>query len=144
MASRKPLVLGATGRASEVADADVLLAILAQFTTLTVAGFEMRSAATGLVAAGTTQATGLVLTKAVNVFATVGTTTANSCVLPNMAPPTGFAARVVLINRGANTLNVFPFSGAAIDAAAVNVAATIAAGAAKAFEQVGATQFFTG
>lgn len=87
---------------------------------------------------GTTQGTGLVLTKNINQFATVASGT--GCVLPNV----GAGGEIIIINRGANTLNIFPPSGGAINALASNAAITLATVTTLRFIQTTATQYYTG
>ena len=94
--------------------------------------------ATGLTAAGTTQATALALNNQYNVVSTVA---ANSgTVLP--APGAG-GLIVTINNRGANTLNVYPNSGATIDALAANAATTVPANGQLIIEAASATQWYT-
>jgi hypothetical protein len=90
-------------------------------------------------AAGATQATATVLTTSFNVVTTVASST-------GVALPTGTAGlRVVVVNRGANTLNVYPAngSGASIDGAAANAAVTLSVNAVATYQAVSATQWYT-
>lgn len=226
MASRKPLVLGATGRAAELSDTDVLLAAAAQHTTLnvtnsstvgsntlavkaefginaaagqlkqlvfqtagavrwlfasntdaetggnaganftisrctdagvyidspvfinrasgvvtftnvSVTGNRLSSIAAALTATGTTQATALVLTKDLSV---VTTAAAGSGVI--MSAP-GIGAQMLVLNRGANALLVYPPVNGVIDALAANAAFSIPTLTAKRFIQATATQWYS-
>ena len=108
-----------------------------RFTTLTATGHLIRSLATALTAAGTTQAAALALTASINV---VTTAAAGSGVrLPDM--PVG--AECIIINRTANTFNIYPQTGDVIDALAANAATTITTNTVKRFVQASATQYFT-
>lgn len=137
MASRKPLVLGATGRPAEIADVDVLLAAAATITTLASTGYHSQSAATGLTAAGTTQATALALAKQVNVVTTVAA--GSGVILAALTFVAGLCVEIIIINAGANALLAYPPSGATINALAVNVAFSVAAGAIARFYQISGT-----
>lgn len=77
------------------------------------------STANSLTAAGTNQATALALTNDVNV---VSTAAANAGVV--LPTPTA-GRKVVVVNRGANTLNVYPASTHQIDALGTNAAITV-------------------
>lgn len=83
------------------------------------------SVATGLVSTGTTITDALLLTKLINVFATVGASTG---VKLNAKLPIG--ASIVIDNRGANVLNLFPHSASGtINGGTAGSAVTIAVGA---------------
>lgn len=94
------------------------------------------SLATGLSAAGTTQGTATALTKRVNVVATAA---ASSGVILSASLPD----EQIIINRGANTVNVYPPVGGQIDALGVNVAATVASSAKLRVVQASATQWYS-
>jgi len=82
---------------------------------LITTGYQIRSVATGITAAGTTQGAATAITRGMNIVTTV-TSGANSVVLP-----TAVAGMVLTItNTNANVLNVFPASGAAINTLAAN------------------------
>jgi hypothetical protein len=74
-----------------------------------------QSTATAVSAAGTTQGTATALTASNNVVTTVG---ANSGVILPSSTTAGWM--ITVINRGANPLNVYPNTSAAIDGAAAN------------------------
>lgn len=107
------------------------------FSTLGVTGHILRSSITGLTATGTTLATALVLTRTINVITAGAAST--GVVLPNG----GIGTEYIIINRTANTLNIFPPSGSVIDALAASAATTTATLTTKRFVQVSATQYFT-
>lgn len=88
-------------------------------------------------AAGTTQLTATALDSEWNV---VTTTPVNSGVVMD-----GFNEGVstTVFNKGANALNVYPPSGMKIDAGAVNVPYSLAAGKQQTFSQVSATQYYS-
>lgn len=96
------------------------------------------SVANGLVAAGTVQADALVLAADVNIVATAGAGTGVK--LPAVTY-FGLGDRIAVRNEGASTMNVFPPTGAAINAAAVNAAVTLAAGASAEYVYVAANTF---
>ena len=107
------------------------------FTTLASTGHALRSTATGLTAAGTTQPTALALTKTINVITTTAVST--GVMLPNG----GIGAEYIIINRGANTLSIYPPGSGVIDALAASAATTTATLTTKRFVQVTATQYYT-
>ena len=91
----------------------------------------------GITALGSTQGGATGLSTSYNVVTTV--TAGTGVVLP-----TGVVGlRCVIVNRGANPLNVYPALGAAIDAAATNVAVTLPIGASATYEALSATQWYT-
>ena len=73
-----------------------------------------------LTAAGTNQATALVLTSDLNRFTTVAAGT--GCILPSLNPGDGLE----IFNGGANALSLYPPSGGAINGLSVNTAYSIA------------------
>jgi len=93
------------------------------FAAVAIAG----DLADNLTATGTTQTDALGLT---SVFNIVGTTAASTGVRLMTSEP---ACEVVVKNLGANTLNVYPATGQAINALAANAAYTISAGASATF-----------
>jgi hypothetical protein len=76
--------------------------------------------ATGLVAAGSTQGTALALVASNNVIATAALST--GVILPAVQA----GEEVWVYNAGANTVNVYPPLGAAINSGATNAAFTLA------------------
>jgi hypothetical protein len=91
--------------------------------------------AIGLTAAGSTQGTGLALTKDLNVVSTTAAST--GVVLPTAAP----GMEILVFNRGASTLNVYPGAGAQIEALGANVATTVATLAKVRMVAVSTTQW---
>ena len=89
--------------------------------------------ATGLTAAGTTQGTALALAASNNV---VATTALNSGVI---LPAVQGGEEVWIYNAGANTLAVYPPTGAAINSAAANAAFTLATTVGGTFKFVSPT-----
>ena len=102
-----------------------------------IVGHLRRGIAVGLTAAGTTQATGLVLGKDINV---VATTAANTGVVLPIAVA---GMTVTVINEGANTLNVYPATNASIDSGAVNTAFALGSGARLQFVAASATKWYS-
>lgn len=97
--------------------------------------------ATGLTATGSTAGTALLLTKNANEVTTVSAGTGVR--LPSSGVNNVTGIPVVVFNRGANTLNVYPPSGGDIDGLGTDVAYTLAAGASKAFWAMSNTQYFS-
>lgn len=114
------------------------------------------SIATGLTALGTTQANAAVCEGAINLFSTVAAGT--GVVLGAPIPATigsPVAAQhalsilsagdsVMVINQGANTLNVYPPVGGKIDNGTANAAVTIAVNTAKRFTFISNKDCVTG
>jgi len=88
--------------------------------------------ATGVSAAGTTQATATSLTSNVNV---IGTAAASSGVV---LPASEAGDVIEVYNQGANSLSVYPLSGENINALSANAAFAVAAGKAASFRKVSA------
>ena len=101
-------------------------------TTLTVAS--MTDVATGLTAAGTNQGTAYEITSAKNAFTTVASGT--GAVLDSDAR--GGDAQLIY-NGGANTLRVYPPSGAGINNLAANAAVLLAPATACEFHCMSTT-----
>lgn len=108
-----------------------------RFTTVTLTGHLIRSLATALTAAGTTQAAALALTASINV---VTTAAAGSGV---RLPAPGIGGEIVVRNQGANAVNIYPPTNGIINALAANAAFSLAAGTAARFVQATATQYYT-
>src|SRR5207244_2777920 len=94
------------------------------------------STAAAVTAAGSSQGTAFTLTKSYNVVTTVAASTGVS--LP--VPSTG-GLIVVVVNRGANTLNVYPASGGAIDGASANIPVTIPVGSLSIYQASSSSQW---
>jgi hypothetical protein len=98
------------------------------------------SVTTGITAAaGGGQANAVALTSQFNVLSTVGTA-ADSVLLPALNA-NFVGARVIVKNGGANSANVFPFTGQTINALAANTALAVAAAATTTFVAVSATNW---
>jgi hypothetical protein len=89
-------------------------------------------------AAGSAQGNATVLAKSYNVITTVASGT--GVVLPVV---TTAGLRVVIVNKGVNTLNVYPAASAAIDSAGSNIAVTLPVGGTVTYEAASATQWYT-
>ncbi len=100
-------------------------------------GYHIRSVGTGISAAGTTQGTATALTKEFNQVTTVSSN--QGVVLPTAVA--GMA--IVITNTSANSLNVYPASGAAINTLSANAAVTQAAGSTLQFVAMTSTQWYT-
>jgi hypothetical protein len=130
-------ILNAPGRVSSVAGH--VGAVTLTHNDLTdwaaaTAGFASPTYAT-ISAAGTTQGTATAVTTTIAVVTTVA---ANSGVIL----PAGATQPVRVLNRGANTLNVYPQTGGQIEALGANAAATVAVGAGVTFLPVSSTQWY--
>jgi len=103
---------------------------------------------TGLVAhAGDGQALGTPLQQGFNAFSVVATT-GDSATLPSLVAlcactPCGPIAPVVVVNSGANAMNVYPFPGESINALSVNTPISIAAGESLSFKNVSCNNWDT-
>ena len=106
-------------------------------TTLSVGTLYSDGTTTGITAAGTTQGTGTALTTSYNIVTT--TPSGTGVVLPTAT--TGM--KVIVVNKGVNTLNVYPASSAAIDGAATNAAVTIPSGTTATYEASSSTQWYS-
>jgi trimeric autotransporter adhesin len=100
--------------------------------------YHIRSITTGITAAGSVQGTATALTKEINVVGTVSSG-ANGVVLP-----TAVAGIVLIINNtSANTLNVYPASGAAINSGSANAAYSHSSAASIQYYATSSTQWYT-
>jgi hypothetical protein len=100
-------------------------------------GYHIRSVGTGISAAGTTQGTATALTKEFNQVTAVSSN--QGVVLPTAVA--GMA--IVITNTSANSLNVYPASGATINTLSANAAVTQAAGSTLQFVAMTSTQWYT-
>lgn len=121
---------------SVVWDINLNLAFIGDGQTLGGNLLPIESMVQGLVAAGTTQGTALQLVAVNNIIATAAAS--SGVVLPVIV-----GQELLVINRGANTLNVYPPVGAQIDALAVNTATTVATVAKAGFFCASPTQYYT-
>ena len=100
--------------------------------------YHIRSITTGITAAGSTQGTATALTKEINVVSTVSSG-ANGVVLP-----AAVAGMVLIINNtSANTLNVYPATGAAINSGSANAAYSHSSAASIQYYATSGTQWYT-
>jgi hypothetical protein len=83
----------------------------------------------GLVAAGAAQSDAMPISGRYNVVANVAA--GSGVVLPQL--PNAGQVEVVALNRGANALLIYPFSGNAIESGSVNASVSLAAGSTAVF-----------
>lgn len=99
--------------------------------------FITSSTTTGITAAGTNQATATSLTTQYNQVSTTASST-------GVKLPTALTGmEVVVINYGANTLNVFPNTGAQINALGTNNANTLATVTSRRYVAISSTQWYS-
>jgi len=104
---------------------------------ISLSGNYLRSVATGISAAGSTQGTATAITKDINIVSTVSA--GQGIVLP-----TAIAGMVIIVNNtSATSLNVYPATGATINTLSTNTAYTHVAGASLQYFAVSATQWYT-
>jgi len=104
---------------------------------ISLAGNYIRSVATGISAAGSTQGTATAITKDINVVSTVSAS-------QGVVLPTAIAGMVIIVNNtSATSLNVYPASGATINSLATNAAYTHVAGGSLQYYAVSSTQWYT-
>lgn len=106
---------------------------------LRVAGLFRKSLASGLTATGLTQPGAYPLAENYSEFTTVAAGT--GAILPSNAPASITGLEMTVWNQGANVLNVYPPTGAQIDALGTDIADTIAVGANKTYVGITATQY---
>lgn len=95
------------------------------------------STSSAVTAAGTNQGTATALTSVNNIVTTVSSGT-------GVVLPTGAAGQSVAVyNKGANALNVYPASGASIDALSTNVAYSLAAGGTIVLNATSSTKWYS-
>ena len=105
--------------------------------TATLSGSVNTPTATGLTATGTTLANALVLTADYNQVSTTASGT-------GVVLPTAVVGRsVYIVNRGANTLNVYPATGAAIDGLSANTAFVLPVNGALEFKATTTSQWYS-
>lgn len=104
---------------------------------LVASSFYIRSIATGISAAGTNQATATALTKEINVITTVSS--GEGVVLPSATA----GMMLIVNNRSANTVNVYPASGGAINDLAANAAYVHSSGASLQYYATSSSQWYT-
>jgi hypothetical protein len=101
------------------------------------AGFVAYGVSAALTATGISQGTALALTRPINDVTTVAAST--GVVFPAATP----GMRIVIRNGGANTLNVYPASGAQINALGTNVAFPLTITTVLEFIALSTTQWYT-
>lgn len=93
----------------------------------------------GLTATGSTQGTALALPSDFNIFTTVAASTGS------ILPATGYQYQVtdtiIVVNHGANAMNVYPPTGGTIGTAAANTALAVPSGKTAWFLVVGTNAF---
>ena len=100
-------------------------------------GYVIKSTGTGISAAGTTQGTGTALTKQINLISTAAAGT--GVVLPTAAA----GLTIIVINGGANALNVYPASGGTIGhGGTLNAALAQPVGSTLTYVATSATQWY--
>ena len=105
---------------------------------LVATSYHIRSITTGITAAGSTQGTATALTKEINVVSTVSSG-ANGVVLP-----TAVAGIVLIVNNtSANTLNVYPATGGAVNSGSTNAAYSHVSGASIQYYATSGTRWYT-
>ena len=112
-------------------------ALVAPGTLQDTTGFYESTSAT-VSSSGTTQGTATVITTSFNVVTTVAASSGVVLMTPAKA---GLLVRIV--NKGANTLNVYPASGGTIDSAATNAPVTISVGMSAEYQASSTTQWIT-
>ena len=106
-------------------------------SNLVATSYHIRSIATGISAAGTTQGTATALTKEINVVSTVASGA-------GVVLPTAVAGMVLIVNNtNANTLNVYPATGGVVNSGSTNAAYSHPAGASIQYYATSGTQWYT-
>ena len=103
-----------------------------------VTGYNIRSVATGIVAAGATQGTATPLTKEINVVST-SVSSATGVILPTAVA----GMEITIINTSANLVFVYPGTASFIDTQLVNVPNTLPAGNTLQVVAISGTQWYT-
>jgi hypothetical protein len=109
----------------------------------TIAGYVANSVVSGIVATGTTQSTAFNLAAQINIVTNVAANT--GVVLPTyMKSGANLIAGTVvrIVNRGANTLNVYPNAGTTIEALGINNPAAVAPNGSAEYIYVGSSQWY--
>jgi len=105
-------------------------------TTPALSG-ETFSTSSAVSAAGTTQGTATAITSDYNVITTAA---ASSGVI---LPTATIGRRIVVVNKGANTVNIYPATGGAIDSLGANVAITLISSGVMTFNASSTTQWYS-
>lgn len=98
---------------------------------------EYTTVASSVTAAGSNQGTATLLTSTDNIITTVAASTGVKL------PQVYAGKRISVTNKGANTLNIYPATGASIDNGAANAAATLLASEAATFLSTSSTTWST-
>lgn len=104
---------------------------------ITSEAYFINSVQSGISSAGGSQGTATALTKNVNVVSTVSAGTGV------LLPTTTGGLKITVINTGANSLNVYPNSGAQINSGGPNSPYVLATGGKLEFMSTSATQWYT-
>lgn len=113
--------------------------LVADTTIQQLAGFYYQSTSTAVSTAGSVQADATAIVSAINNVSTVGAST-QGVRLPAISPA---GVRVVIRNATATTFNIYPQSGAQINALGTNAAFTLPGNGAIEFVAVTTTQWVT-
>gem|GEM_PF-5115253 len=105
---------------------------------VTIDGNLLKSSQTGITASTTQTQSNGALTKDINIVSTV--TNANDVVT---LPPARAGMNIYIRNNGANTLQIFPADGDAINGAAVNASTTLAAAASVRYFTADTTNWYS-
>jgi hypothetical protein len=138
-------VYSISGTANQVASSNLFGAVVLSTPSTFIAPGTIKdtsgmhySTTTAIVATGATQGTATALTTSYNVVTVVAATTGVRLPTPSQ---TGLI--IVVVNRGANALNVYPNVGAQIDLLGVNVAAAVPAGFTATYQASSLAQYYT-
>lgn len=111
---------------------------IASTTSLTAGTLFYEGTSATVSAAGTTQGTATALTNSYNIVTTVASSTGVALPTPATA-----GLEIIIVNKGANTLNVYPASGGAIDSAGTNAAVTLPVNGTATYQAATTTQWYT-
>jgi hypothetical protein len=103
----------------------------------TSGGYVAYGVTSSITAAGSTQGTATSLTRPINIVSTVSSSTGV------VLPATVAGMRMIVVNNGANALNVYPPSGGAINSGATNAAYSQPVGSRIEFIASSTTQWYT-
>ena len=109
----------------------------ATLNTLSVTGSTSFSTSATVTAAGTTQETATAITADYNVVTNVASGTGVTL------PTATVGRRILIVNKGANTLNVYPATGAAIDSLTTNTAISLPANSSLEFNAASITLWYS-
>lgn len=110
---------------------------IASTSTLTAGTFLITGTDSSVAAAGTTQGTATALTTTYNIITTAASGT-------GVVLPTSVAGEIItIVNKGANTVNVYPALGSSIDSASLNAAVTIPVNGTATYQAKNGTQWYS-